>query len=50
LGLALQATPDVTISPSVAQVPALPPGPLEPFAPGKSIGGDRFGSYERHLP
>jgi guanyl-specific ribonuclease Sa len=25
-------------------------GPLEPFAPGKSIGGDRFGNYERRLP
>ena len=25
-------------------------GPVEPFAPGKSIGGDRFGNYERKLP
>ena len=25
-------------------------GPLEPFAPGKSIGGDRFGNYEGQLP
>ena len=25
-------------------------GPLEPFAPGKSIGGDRFGNYEHRLP
>lgn len=25
-------------------------GPLEPFAPGKCIGGDRFGNYERRLP
>ena len=25
-------------------------GPLEPFAPGKSIGGDRFGNSERRLP
>ena len=25
-------------------------GLLEPFAPGKSIGGDRFGNYERQLP
>lgn len=25
-------------------------GPLEPYAPGKSIGGDRFGNYERVLP
>ena len=25
-------------------------GPVEPFAPGKSIGGDRFGNYERRLP
>ena len=25
-------------------------GSLEPFAPGKSIGGDRFGNYERRLP
>lgn len=25
-------------------------GPLEPYAPGKSIGGDRFGNYERTLP
>ena len=25
-------------------------GPLEPYAPGKSIGGDRFGNYEGVLP
>lgn len=25
-------------------------GPLEPFAPGKSIGGDSFGNFEGHLP
>ena len=25
-------------------------GPLEPYAPGKSIGGDRFGNYEGQLP
>ena len=25
-------------------------GPVEPYAPGKSIGGDRFGNYERQLP
>ena len=25
-------------------------GPVEPFAPGKSIGGDHFGNYERRLP
>ena len=25
-------------------------GPLESYAPGKSIGGDRFGNYERRLP
>ena len=25
-------------------------GPLEPFAPGKSIGGDRFGNMEGYLP
>ena len=25
-------------------------GPLEPFAPGKSIGGDRFDNYERRIP
>ena len=25
-------------------------GPLEPYAPGKSIGGDRYGNYERKLP
>lgn len=25
-------------------------GPLEPFAPGKSIGGDHFGNYENKLP
>lgn len=25
-------------------------GALEPFAPGKSIGGDRFGNYEKRLP
>ncbi len=27
-----------------------PGGPVEPYAPGKSIGGDRFGNYERRLP
>ena len=25
-------------------------GPLEPFAPGKAIGGDWFGNYEHRLP
>lgn len=25
-------------------------GSLEPYAPGKSIGGDRFGNYEGNLP
>lgn len=25
-------------------------GPLEPYAPGKAIGGDYFGNYERKLP
>ena len=25
-------------------------GPVDPYAPGKSIGGDRFGNYERRLP
>ena len=25
-------------------------GSLEPFAPGKSIGGDKFGNYEKLLP
>lgn len=25
-------------------------GSLEPYAPGKSIGGDRFGNYENRLP
>ena len=25
-------------------------GPLESYAPGKSIGGDRFGNYEHRLP
>lgn len=25
-------------------------GPLEPYAPGKAIGGDHFGNYERKLP
>lgn len=25
-------------------------GELEPYAPGKSIGGDRFGNYEETLP
>ena len=25
-------------------------GPLESYAPGKSIGGDRFGNYEGQLP
>lgn len=27
-----------------------PGGPLERYAPGKAIGGDRFGNYERRLP
>ena len=25
-------------------------GPVERYAPGKAIGGDRFGNYERRLP
>ena len=25
-------------------------GPLEPYAPGKAIGGDWFGNYEHKLP
>lgn len=25
-------------------------GPLERYAPGKAVGGDRFGNYERKLP
>ena len=25
-------------------------GPVEPYAPGKSIGGDRYGNYEGTLP
>ena len=25
-------------------------GPVEPYAPGKAIGGDRFGNYEGRLP
>ncbi|MBR3085688.1 MAG: hypothetical protein IKH04_04725 [Kiritimatiellae bacterium] len=25
-------------------------GPLEPYAPGKAIGGDRFGNYDGKLP
>lgn len=25
-------------------------GPVEPYAPGKSIGGDHFGNYEGQLP
>lgn len=25
-------------------------GPLEPYAPGKAIGGDHFGNYENKLP
>ena len=25
-------------------------GPLDPYAPGKAIGGDHFGNYERQLP
>ena len=33
-----------------AQKLGWPGGSLEPYAPGKSIGGDYFGNYEKKLP
>ena len=38
------------ITKSQAQALGWSGGSLEPYAPGKSIGGDRFGNYERRLP
>lgn len=44
------ALPKNYITKSQARALGWQGGPLEPFAPGKSIGGDRFGNYERRLP
>lgn len=42
--------PDNFISKKDAQALGWTGGSLEPYAPGKSIGGDRFGNYEGILP
>ena len=42
--------PDNFITKEQAQKLGWRGGSLEKFAPGKSIGGDRFGNYERQLP
>ena len=44
------ALPRNFITKSAARALGWNGGPLEPFAPGKSIGGDRFGNYEQRLP
>ncbi len=42
--------PDNFITKKEAQALGWPGGDLKPYAPGKSIGGDRFGNYEGLLP
>ena len=42
--------PDNFITKKQAQALGWPGGSLEPYAPGKCIGGDRFGNYEGLLP
>lgn len=42
--------PDNFITKKDAQALGWPGGPLEPYAPGKCIGGSRFGNYEGLLP
>ena len=42
--------PDNYITKKEAQKLGWPGGSLEPYAPGKSIGGDHFGNYEGLLP
>ena len=44
------ALPRNFITKSAARALGWNGGPLEPYAPGKSIGGDRFGNYEQRLP
>ena len=42
--------PNNFITKKEAQALGWPGGSLEPYAPGKCIGGDRFGNYEGLLP
>ena len=42
--------PDNFITKKEAQALGWPGGDLRPYAPGKCIGGDRFGNYEGLLP
>ena len=42
--------PSNFITKKEAQALGWPGGSLEPYAPGKCIGGDRFGNYEGQLP
>ena len=42
--------PDNFITKKEAQALGWPGGSLEPYAPGKCIGGSRFGNYEGMLP
>ena len=44
------STPDNFITKKDAQALGWPGGSLEPYAPGKCIGGSRFGNYEGLLP
>ena len=44
------ALPRNFITKSAARALGWNGGALEPHAPGKSIGGDRFGNYEQRLP
>ena len=42
--------PDNYVTKKQAEALGWPGGSLEPYAPGKSIGGSRFGNYEGLLP
>ena len=42
--------PENFITKDQARALGWPGGSLEPYAPGKSIGGDHFGNYEHRLP
>ena len=46
----MTTTPQNFITKKEAQALGWPGGSLEEYAPGKCIGGDRFGNYEGLLP
>lgn len=48
--IAYQELPDNFITKAQARALGWQGGDLRPFAPGKAIGGDRFGNYEGLLP